>query len=355
MTGDIVVQSDEVWRTPSAPGPCRCELPTCYECLQRMERTTPPAWYGAAGSEQALAGGLRTSLTDLARDLGAEFAKASEVQPAAVGQTAAATAAATAQRSSSIGTRRVWHNRIVEKLKDGTWHVVGHVAGLEDPNKVKQFEPHQLTPEALADLIRKLLHDMYSRGEHRQSKTGGEGQPNKPAAAAAPKAGVRPVGEQVMKSAIETLMDRNLTAELRKSFPDFAKEKGKDEDEKDEKAAKFKKADLEDEEKKEIFEKSVRAVFSTATKEQIAALRKSLDSALESEGMPSGMPTGPSEGSLEPSDFEPAASLMTLDVGGLRVTGFQVLPAVDPEAPGNAPSAGEFSGATVTINDDGTI
>jgi hypothetical protein len=54
------------------------------------------------------------------------------------------------------GARRIWHNRIVEKLPDEKWHVVGHVAGLEDPKRVKPLEHDEISPEHLRDLIRKI-------------------------------------------------------------------------------------------------------------------------------------------------------------------------------------------------------
>lgn len=54
------------------------------------------------------------------------------------------------------GTRRIWHNRIVERGVDDKWHVVGHVAGLEDPGKVPMLEPHEIDPAHLKELIAKL-------------------------------------------------------------------------------------------------------------------------------------------------------------------------------------------------------
>jgi hypothetical protein len=56
------------------------------------------------------------------------------------------------------GTRRIWHNRIVERGTDEKWHVVGHVAGLEDPGKVKlePLAPHEIDPEHLKEMIAKI-------------------------------------------------------------------------------------------------------------------------------------------------------------------------------------------------------
>jgi hypothetical protein len=54
------------------------------------------------------------------------------------------------------GTRRIWHNRIVERGVDDKWHVVGHVAGLEDPGKVDPLAPHEIDPEHLKELIAKI-------------------------------------------------------------------------------------------------------------------------------------------------------------------------------------------------------
>jgi hypothetical protein len=54
------------------------------------------------------------------------------------------------------GTRRIWHNRIVERGVDDKWHVVGHVAGLEDPGKVQPLAPHEIDPEHLKALIAKI-------------------------------------------------------------------------------------------------------------------------------------------------------------------------------------------------------
>ena len=95
--------------------------------------------------------------------------RAEEVVPAkdTSGQTSAATQAASQQREAPVGTRRKWHNRIVEKLKDGSWHVVGHVAGLEDPKVVENLVPTQLSQDELLGLITKVLHHMYETGEHK--------------------------------------------------------------------------------------------------------------------------------------------------------------------------------------------
>lgn len=60
-------------------------------------------------------------------------------------------------RSDPIGTRKIWNKRVVQKMNDGKWHVVGPVAGLEDPGPVTQLDVKQLTREDLAHLMRQLL------------------------------------------------------------------------------------------------------------------------------------------------------------------------------------------------------
>jgi len=42
-------------------------------------------------------------------------------------------------RTDPIGTRRLWNKRVVEKKPDGRWHVVSHIAGLEDSAPVPQL------------------------------------------------------------------------------------------------------------------------------------------------------------------------------------------------------------------------
>ncbi len=54
------------------------------------------------------------------------------------------------------GTRRVWHNRIVERFPDDKWHVVGHIAGLEDPKKPPLLQHQEISHEDLRDLIEKI-------------------------------------------------------------------------------------------------------------------------------------------------------------------------------------------------------
>lgn len=54
------------------------------------------------------------------------------------------------------GTRRIWHNRIVERGVDDKWHVVGHVAGLEDPGKVPMLHPGEIDEDHKKELIQKL-------------------------------------------------------------------------------------------------------------------------------------------------------------------------------------------------------
>lgn len=46
-----------------------------------------------------------------------------------------------------VGTQKVWNKRIVEKKEDGKWHVVGHIAGLEDPRKTRLTELERLRRE----------------------------------------------------------------------------------------------------------------------------------------------------------------------------------------------------------------
>lgn len=54
------------------------------------------------------------------------------------------------------GARRIWHNRVVEKLSDNKWHVVGHVAGLED-QRPPRLQDHEITPAARAALFRLIV------------------------------------------------------------------------------------------------------------------------------------------------------------------------------------------------------
>ncbi len=53
------------------------------------------------------------------------------------------------------GTRRVWHNRIVEKVGTGGWKVVGHIAGLE-AKRPPPLETRHLTPEEAHELLEKI-------------------------------------------------------------------------------------------------------------------------------------------------------------------------------------------------------
>lgn len=53
------------------------------------------------------------------------------------------------------GSKRMWHNRIVQKMQDDKWHVVGHVAGLE-PQQKQHIQPlahHEIPPAELQKLI----------------------------------------------------------------------------------------------------------------------------------------------------------------------------------------------------------
>jgi len=54
------------------------------------------------------------------------------------------------------GARRIWHNRVMERGADDKWHVVGHVAGLEDPGKTPLLDPSEIDPKHKAELIAKL-------------------------------------------------------------------------------------------------------------------------------------------------------------------------------------------------------
>lgn len=81
-----------------------------------------------------------------------------EVMP--VASSAGAGGGAPSPKKLPPGTRRVWHNRIVERMPDDKWHVVGHVAGLEDPHAVPQLHPNEIDPahrEELANKIRELI------------------------------------------------------------------------------------------------------------------------------------------------------------------------------------------------------
>lgn len=68
-------------------------------------------------------------------------------------------------RAEPVGSRKIWNKRIVEKKPDGQWHVVGHVAGLEDPKKVQQLDPSVLDRENLVRLLRQLLEIKRTHGD----------------------------------------------------------------------------------------------------------------------------------------------------------------------------------------------
>ena len=60
-------------------------------------------------------------------------------------------------RSDPVGARKVWNKRIVEKKEDGKWHVVGHIAGLEDPAAVQPLDVSMLSREHLLHLLQTML------------------------------------------------------------------------------------------------------------------------------------------------------------------------------------------------------
>lgn len=60
-------------------------------------------------------------------------------------------------RSDPVGTRKIWNKRVVQKLSDGKWHVVGGVAGLEDAPPVTQLDTRQLSKDDVAHLLKQLL------------------------------------------------------------------------------------------------------------------------------------------------------------------------------------------------------
>lgn len=60
-------------------------------------------------------------------------------------------------RSDPVGARKVWNKRIVEKKEDGKWHVVGHIAGLEDPAAVQPLDVSLLSREHLLHLLQTML------------------------------------------------------------------------------------------------------------------------------------------------------------------------------------------------------
>lgn len=137
------------------------------------ESCLPPLHIGLLSTADALAsqmsGAAHLTPAWAAPDLDEPLKRAEEQLPSvgSSNQTAAATQAASESREAPVGTRRKWHNRIVEKLKDGSWHVVGHVAGLEDPKRVEPVRPGELGREELIQLITRVLHHMYEQGEHR--------------------------------------------------------------------------------------------------------------------------------------------------------------------------------------------
>lgn len=130
------------------------------------EACLPPLHIGLLSNADVLA----SQMSGVAHITPAWLVRAEEQMPAKVdgaSQTSAATQAASEARESPVGTRRRWHNRIVEKLKDGTWHVVGHVAGLEDPKVVDPIQPAHMDKDELIQLISTILHHMYESGEHK--------------------------------------------------------------------------------------------------------------------------------------------------------------------------------------------
>lgn len=71
------------------------------------------------------------------------------------------------------GTKKLWHNRIVEKQGDEKWHVVGHVAGLEEQHKprIEPLKNHEISPEHLRELLLKIreLEAKEREGSHERS------------------------------------------------------------------------------------------------------------------------------------------------------------------------------------------
>lgn len=75
--------------------------------------------------------------------------------------------------AEEIGARKIWNKRVVQKMQDGRWHVVGHVAGLENPGVVPQLDFHMLDRDNLLHLLQQLVnirHASVRAGFHDTSK-----------------------------------------------------------------------------------------------------------------------------------------------------------------------------------------
>lgn len=110
------------------------------------------------------------SVTQVLREIGVEvhnhrifLKEMSKSEPEQMPRGAAQGGGADDPRSDPVGARKVWNKRIVEKQPDGKWHVVGHVAGLEDPKAVPQLDPQMLTREQLAHLLQQLIRVHQAR------------------------------------------------------------------------------------------------------------------------------------------------------------------------------------------------
>lgn len=69
-----------------------------------------------------------------------------------------------------VGTRKVWNKRVVQKMDDGRWHVVGHIAGLENPSPVPQLDLSLLDREHLLHLLQQIVrirHASVKAGFHK--------------------------------------------------------------------------------------------------------------------------------------------------------------------------------------------
>ena len=76
------------------------------------------------------------------------------------------------QDADPIGTRRIWNRRVVEKKADGKWHVVGHVAGLEDPKKVETLDTGILSRQNLLHLLQQLMRMHHIQNDGKVAKSG---------------------------------------------------------------------------------------------------------------------------------------------------------------------------------------
>lgn len=116
----------------------------------------------------------KTEKSDRARVATEQMFKAEKEQLPVGGQ-----GAADDPRADPVGARKIWNKRIVEKMPDGRWHVVGHVAGLEDPKPVPQLNTALLDREHLLLLLKQLLRvhqiengqDAHSRKKNKDKKS----------------------------------------------------------------------------------------------------------------------------------------------------------------------------------------